>query len=147
MIARKLIFFRKYRYFNSLSTATYPILIHRTVIKKLRFEKKTLKNFNLKYLWNLWTNHFAQRSRPRTIKNLPLQRILKRLSEFYFRNRSTYKTNFFHFFIFSSKTNQQNEFKFLQIKAIYTLHYHDFSQKIWPFGLGVISFLKKTRFY
>ena len=54
-----------------------------------------------------------------TIQNLPLQGILKRLSQFYSRNRWTYKTHFFHLFIFSSKFNYQNEFKFLQIKAIW----------------------------
>ena len=47
-------FLEKYRYFNSLSNATYPIQIHRAFLEKLRFEKKVLKNFNLKYLWNLW---------------------------------------------------------------------------------------------
>ena len=56
------------------------------------------------------------------------ERILKRLSEFYSRNRR-YKTHFFHFSIFSTKPNQQNEFKFLEIKAIYNLHHHDFSPK------------------
>ena len=102
--------------------------------------KKGYKNFILKYLWNLWTNHFAQGTRPRTIQNLPRQGILKRLSKFYFRNRWTCKTNFIHFSFFFSKTNQQNELKFLQIIAIYILHYHDFSRKNWPFSLGVISF-------
>ena len=104
------------------------------------------KNFNLKYRWNLWTNHFAQRTRPRTIQNLPLQGILKRLSQFYSRNRWSYKTHFFHFSIFFSKTNQQNKFKFLQIIAIYNLHYHDFSPNSWQFSLGVIS-LKKTHVF
>ena len=42
------IFFRKYRYFNSLSNAIHPIQIHRVVLEKLRFEKSE-KNFNLKY--------------------------------------------------------------------------------------------------
>ena len=50
--------------------------------------------------------------------------------EFYSRNRWTYKTHFFHFLIFLSKTNQQNELKFLQIIAIYILHYHEFFKKI-----------------
>ena len=36
--------------------------------------------------------------------------------------------------IFYLKTNQQNEFKFLKIIAIYILHYHDFSRKNWPFS-------------
>ena len=63
------------------------------------------------------------------MQNLPLQGILKRLRQFYSRNRWTYKTHFFHFLIFYSKTNQQNEFKFVQIIAIYILHYHDFCQK------------------
>ena len=63
------------------------------------------------------------------MQNLPLEGILKRLSQFYSRNRWTCKTHFFHFSIFSSKTNQQNELKFLQIIAIYHLHYHDFSPK------------------
>ena len=59
--------------------------------------RKGKKNFNLKYLWNSWANHFAQRTRPINIKNLPLQTIWKRLSEFYSRNRWTYKTNFSFF--------------------------------------------------
>ena len=137
-----MISFRKYRYFNSLLNATHPIQIHRAVLEKLRFEKR-IKNFNLKYLWNLWTNHFAQRTRPRTIKNLALQRILKRLNQFYSRNRWTYKTRFFNFLIFFSKTNQKNGTKFSQIIAIYILHYHDFSPKNWPSSLGVISLKKK----
>ena len=36
LIARKLIFFRKYRYFNSLSNATHPIQISRLYLKKNR---------------------------------------------------------------------------------------------------------------
>ena len=44
MIARKVIFFRKYRYFNSLSNATHPIQIHRVVLEKLQFGKKSEKN-------------------------------------------------------------------------------------------------------
>ena len=36
-------FFRKSRYFNSLSNAIHPIQIHRAVLKKLRFEKKVKK--------------------------------------------------------------------------------------------------------
>ena len=43
VIARKIIFFRKYRYLNSLSNGTYPIQIHRAVLEKLRFEKKVKK--------------------------------------------------------------------------------------------------------
>ena len=43
VIARKLIFFRKYRYFNSLSNATHPIQINRAVLENLRFEKKVTK--------------------------------------------------------------------------------------------------------
>ena len=43
VIAKKIFFFRKYRYLNSLSNATYPIKIHRAVYKKLRFEKKVTK--------------------------------------------------------------------------------------------------------
>ena len=62
--------------------------------------KQRLKNFNLKYLRNLWTDHVAQRTQPRSIQNLPLREISKRLSQFYSRNRSTYKTHFFHFSIF-----------------------------------------------
>ena len=50
VIARKVIFFRKCRYFNSLSNATHTIQIHRAVLEKLQFEKKSEKNFNLKYL-------------------------------------------------------------------------------------------------
>ena len=44
MIARKFVLFRKYKYFNSLSTATHPIhRIHRAVLEKLRFKKKNEK--------------------------------------------------------------------------------------------------------
>ena len=43
MIARILIFFRKYKYFNSPSNATHPILIHRAFLEKLGFEKKVNK--------------------------------------------------------------------------------------------------------
>ena len=63
------------------------------------------------------------------IQNLPLGEILKRLSQFYSRNCSTYKTHFLHFSIFVSKNNQQNGLKFSQIIAIYILHYRDFSPK------------------
>ena len=65
--------------------------------------KKGQKIFNLKYLRNLWINHFAQRTRLRTIKNLPLQRIWKRLSEFYSRTLVEHTKiiyfSFFNFFI------------------------------------------------
>ena len=57
---------------------------------------------NLKFM----TSYFAQRTRLRTIKNLPMQRIWKRLSVFYSRNRWTYRTHFFNYSIFFSKTNQ-----------------------------------------
>ena len=43
MITRKMIFYRKYRYFNSLPNATHPIQIRRAVLEKLRFEKKVKK--------------------------------------------------------------------------------------------------------
>ena len=43
MIARKLFFLRKYRYFNSLSNVTHPIQMHRAVLEELRFEKKVKK--------------------------------------------------------------------------------------------------------
>ena len=81
-------------------------LIHRAVLEKLRFKKKGYKNCNLKYLWNLWTNDFVQRTRPRSIQNLPPQRILKRLRQFYSRNCWMYKTHFIHlsgFFVFVNK--------------------------------------------
>ena len=99
MIAGKIIFFRKYRYLNSLLNATHPIKIHRAVLNKLQFEKKNLKE------------------------------ISKRLSQFYSHNRWTYKTHFIHFPIFFSKNNQPNGLKFSQIIAIYILHYRDFSPK------------------
>ena len=54
-------------------------------------------HFMKKYLWNLWTNHFVHRTQPRAIQNLPPQEFSKRLRQFYFHNRWTYKT---HFFIF-----------------------------------------------
>ena len=34
--------------------------------------KKCYKNFNLKYLRNLWNDHVAQRTQPRAIQNLHL---------------------------------------------------------------------------
>ena len=43
---------------------------------------------------------------------------MKRLSQFYSHNRWTYKTHYFHFSIFFSKTNQQNEFKYFCIIMI-----------------------------
>ena len=43
VIAPKLIFFRIYKYFNSLLKAIHPIQIHRAVLDKLRFEKKVKK--------------------------------------------------------------------------------------------------------
>ena len=52
------------------------------------------------------------------MQNRPLEGILKRLSQFYFRYRWTYKTRFFHFSIFLSKTNLKNVFIFLLIIAI-----------------------------
>ena len=36
------------------------------------WKKKSLKKFNLKYLWNLWTNRSAQKTQPRAIQNLHL---------------------------------------------------------------------------
>ena len=75
-------FFRKYRYFNSLSNAIHPIQIHISVLEKLRFEYK-VKKILTSNIWNLWTNHFVQRTRSRTMQNLPLEGILKRLSQFY----------------------------------------------------------------
>ena len=42
VIAKKIFFFRKYRYLNSLSNATHPIQIRRAVFEKLRFEKKSM---------------------------------------------------------------------------------------------------------
>ena len=43
VIARKLISFRKYRYFNSRSNAIHPIQVHKAVLEKLRFDKKEKK--------------------------------------------------------------------------------------------------------
>ena len=76
-------------------------LIYRGVLQKLRYLKKVKKNFNLHYLWILWTNDFTQIIRPRTIQNLPLQGTSKRLSQFYSRYRWIYKTHFFIFQFFS----------------------------------------------
>ena len=107
VIARKLIFFLE----NIGILILFRMLhIRFRYIEKLRFEKKLkkltisrnydlkkrLKKFNLKYLSNLWTNHFAQRTRPRAIKNLPPQGILKRLRKFYSLNRWMYKTHFIY---------------------------------------------------
>ena len=60
LVAQYTIFFRKCRYFNSLSNATYPIQIHRAVLENLQFEKKSEKNFNLKYLRNLWITYLQK---------------------------------------------------------------------------------------
>ena len=61
--------------------------------------------------------------------NRPLEGILKRLSQFFFRNRWTYKTRSFIFHFFLSETNLKNVFKFFKIIAIYIMHYRDFSRK------------------
>ena len=53
---------------------------------------------------------------------------------------------FFHFPIFFTKTNQQNELKFLQIIAIYILDFHNFFPKNLSFSLRGISFFKKHAF-
>ena len=57
-----------------------------------------------------------------------------------------HRNSFFLVFNFFWKTSQQNGLKFLEIIAIYILHYHDFFQKNWSFSLGVISFKKKAAF-
>ena len=107
VIARKLTFFRKYRYFNSLSNATHPIQIHKAVREKLRFEKKSEKNLNLKYIWNLWINPFAQRTISIGVRNLPLQKISKRLSQFNsMQLQKKKKSLFFINYFFSSKNNE-----------------------------------------
>ena len=99
--------------------------IHQAVFEKLWFEKISLKNFNLKYLQNSWTNHFSQRTRPRTIQNLPPQGILKRLRQFYSRNRWTYKTHFFSFFRFYVFVN--NEITVIARKVIFVRKYRYFN--------------------
>ena len=68
--------------------------------------KKRLKNFNLKYLWNWWINPFAQRTVSIGILNLPLQRISKRLSQFYSSYATTKKITFFYKLFFFSKNNE-----------------------------------------
>ena len=79
-----------------------PNRIHRAVLEKLRLKKKKKrKNFNFKYFLNFLTNHFTQKTRPRTIQNLSVQQIWKLLSQVYSRNRLIYKTPFFHFSIFT----------------------------------------------
>ena len=45
--------------------------------------KKSEKNFNLKYPWNLWINPCAQRTVSIGVYNLLLQKFSKRLSQFY----------------------------------------------------------------
>ena len=57
------------------------------------------------------------------------RRNFEAISQFYSQNRWTYKTRFFHFSFFLSKTNLKNVFKLLQIIAIYIMHYRDFSRK------------------
>ena len=97
--------FRKDKFF------THPIQIRKTLLEKLRFEKiikKMLSSNN----WNLWTNHFSQRTQTEAIQNLPLQDILKRLSQFYYRNRWTYKfiISFFNVCVFvNNKKRWQQE--------------------------------------
>ena len=71
-----------------------------------------LKKKSKKFLTSNISDIYAQRTRPTTIKNLPLQRILEHLVNFTPVIVGHTKL------IFSSKTNEQNEFKFLQIKAI-----------------------------
>ena len=100
VITRKVFFLRKYRHFNSLSNATHPIHIRRAVLEKLQFEKKSEKNFNLKYLWNLWINPLAQRIVSIGVQNIPLQKNSKQLSQFYSSYATTKKITFFYKFFF-----------------------------------------------
>ena len=48
-------------------------LLARSSLKIIYYDfKKSEKNFNIKYLRNLWINPFAQRTHPISIQNLPL---------------------------------------------------------------------------
>ena len=80
------------------------LILFRMLPIRIRYIEPFSKNYDLKeskkYLWDLSTNHFAKRTRPRVIQKLSQQRILNRLSQFYFRNRWTYKTHFFQFLCF-----------------------------------------------
>ena len=62
--------------------------------REITIWRKDKKNFNLKYLWNLWTNISPSKLKPKAIQNILLQGILKRLSPFNSRNRLTYKIHF-----------------------------------------------------
>ena len=79
---------------------TYKIVYKSGADSPSRFQEITIWKNKFKNLKNSWTNHFAQRIRTRAIQNLPPQGIMKRLRQFYSRNRSTYKTHFFSFFRF-----------------------------------------------
>ena len=57
--------------------------------------KKGYKNFNLKFISEIYGPIMYPKQQPRSIQNLPLGEISKRISQFYSRNRSTYKTHFF----------------------------------------------------
>ena len=98
VIARRLIFSRKYRQFNSLSNAIHPIQIHKAVLEKLQFKKKSEKNFNLR---NLRINPFAQRTHPIRIQNLPIERISKWLIQF-IQLSNDIKNHFFFINYFAS---------------------------------------------
>ena len=78
-------------------------LSRRAVLEKLRFEEmaKQILTSNISEIYG--------------IQNLPLRRISKRLSQFNSRNSWTYKTHFFIFQFFFSKTNQQIKFKFYRL--------------------------------
>ena len=60
--------------------------------------KKSQKIFNLKFLGNLLTTHFVQRTRPRAIQNLFLEEILNQLSQFLLRLWLEIPNSFFSFF-------------------------------------------------
>ena len=97
--------------------------------------KQKQKNCNFKHLWNLYTNHFAKRCRPRTIKKLDRHRILNRLRQFYSGNRWMYETHFIHFSIFPSKTNQQRDTNFYRLKLfiiyIITIFLQRIDRLVW----------------
>ena len=103
MIARKLFFFGKYKYFNSLSNATHPIQIHKAVLEKLRFEKK-VKKILTSNISEIYGSILLPKELSRLVyKIYRYKKISKRLSQFYSNYVTTKKSLFFINYFFSPK--------------------------------------------
>ena len=81
---------------NLKMNATHPIQIH-TAVKKLRFEKKVKKILSSN-ISEIYGPIILPKELDQELSKVYLQQgILKRLRQFYSRNRWMYKTHFFHF--------------------------------------------------